>query len=330
MNFKQFLEIADLVNRDTSNVRLKKNYPNNVINSVIQGCLNQFGNDYEAVEKCKLERIEKEKPSDFEYNFEVGGKEFQVKLIGYKKSVMTSSHFGQKMLEFGVPEDEIKRYFENVYYVDFMGPSGHKTTGNNQSASGVYGQVLLALKKLSEEYGLEGLVFSAYEPSMSLIYNRFMKSFTDFEIVDHNNGIYLSKRLLDDMTRKYPNLATFIHRNARNYDDALRITRQAKVQGRKNSELFQNMVGKAIAVMVDGRWCAAIVYGYDRLSVKVYYFNPELSIMSTTLVMLNDLGYLSDHPELSDDYHKLLNELLSTGLRVPGNMRPYVGPLGGT
>lgn len=169
-------------------------------------------------------------------NFIVDGKNFEIKL---QKSDVSNSAFGQKLFSLGFSNTEMLSYFDNVYYLSFKGPTGYRLGSGNTKSAEIYGNVLRTLKKLKDERGLDGLKFSAFDPSMQLVYERFLKSFTDFQLVSDDKSwtgnlkLYLSKSLLDQLTSRYPELSEFVNGAQSSHSRDLRFIRFQKNQFRK-------------------------------------------------------------------------------------------------
>lgn len=97
----------------------------------------------------------------------------------------------------------------NVWDVAFTGPQIYKLTRSNASdAVSVYSKVLAALKRLLETREVDIISFSAYEPEMVPMYDRFFNQYLKGDFAMLRGGetkTYIRKdKLADMMTRMTP------------------------------------------------------------------------------------------------------------------------------
>lgn len=298
MRFKQFFEISDFVNRDASSIEFVA------------------------------------KDGAHHHEFYINHLRYYLKLENYAHNLL-ESRFGSYLLMQGASEEQVLDYFKNIYYIEFLGPRGHLSSGGySEDYAKVYSHVLMAVKKFAEEKKLEGLVFSAFEKAMSLVYNKFIKNFTDFQIVDDDFGIYLSKKLLSDIADDYPGINELLSYAKYSNDQTLKDVRLVKS---KNRNMILGMIGKAVVIRRFGRQTVGIVKNYDSTSNKFRIYHLVNAGLTSNLFDISDIDLLRYHPQLKGDYEALVKHIndaksndnyYATLMRViPGDYLPYEGLL---
>jgi hypothetical protein len=331
MNFGEFFrlnEIADFAVRDTSGVDLKGSHSSSQLSQARAACRRERdGLSWDELAACAQDKLRSMVPSTFERNFDIDGNSFRVHLKNYGSSlVRSSSDFIQALLDAGASQDDLGDLFKNVYYLSFRGPRGYSSTGANRGAAEVYTQVLMTVKKFSEEHQLDGLAFTPYEPGMGLVYNRFIKNFTDFSLVDKGNGVYLSKKLLDSVVQKWPMMGKVIQKQGEDHARDLENVRWWKAQKRNEAIFARGLVGKALVYKSHyGSKHAGIVYGFGDGWLQMYVLSG-ISVYQETSP-LNDVYRISDHPELVPQLEKLKEYLSQSGTHIAGDLKPYTGAL---
>jgi hypothetical protein len=93
----------------------------------------------------------------------------------------------------------------NAYNIEFHGPDGVASTGKaGLMATTIYTKLLLSVKKLLETQPVDALTFSAYEPAMNLVYNRFYKQFLQKTFLRVGGGAYIRKEFMKKTLQTVP------------------------------------------------------------------------------------------------------------------------------
>jgi hypothetical protein len=339
MNFAEFFrlnEIADFAGRDTSGVDIQGKHSYDDMSRAHMDCYNENPDATpHELDRCLEEKLRSVKHSSFSRTFKVNDGSFKVQIQNYT-DIAVNTEFGRAMAGAGMSDSDLRNVLKNVYYLAFEGPSGYSTTGANKGATEVYSQVLMTVKKFSEEHQLDGLAFTPYEPGMGLVYNRFIKNFTDFQMVDKNNGLYLSKKLLDGIIQKWPVMANIIANTQQDHADELRRTRDKKFQHRNEAGIARGMIGKMVVFdNYSAEKRIGLAYGYERGQLNLYYLsNYGVDYGS---VPLSNVYRLRDNPQLKDEADEMIaaiqdgrRDSFSRAARlaqVVGDHQPYDGPL---
>lgn len=302
--FKQFFEIADLSSR-SANVNFTKNQIDNGLLS------------YDT----------------YEYNFKIGNESFSLDISHWMESLVKSENrVVQALRDLGATDDKLRFYFKNVYNISFIGPNGYRSTNSNNNPSAVYSQILLGIKSFMTDYDVEGIVFSAYDEPMALVYDRFVKNFTNFEVVDNVYGLYLDREIIEMIVSDYPMMSKMFALNKENYRKDLEYTRDKKRRDRSYVLLSRDMIGKILVFRYNGKYNVGLAFEYDRglKRVSFYYVNDRGSI-DYARTNFSSLSLLSDHPELHNEYEKLRSVLdvnkNNPMVKVPMNYSVYTGPV---
>ena len=121
----------------------------------------------QAVEGCIDHRRELRGESDdgegYDYKFFHNGEEYNVEM---DKQMMRN--FG----DYRIPAEVMS------YNITFSGPQDYSLTGTaGPQAVAIYSKLLAAIKKLMDTEQVDALTFSAYEPAMIPVYDRFMRTY---------------------------------------------------------------------------------------------------------------------------------------------------------
>lgn len=331
MEFRQFFEIADFVNRDTSGIEFSKDYDERTLDDIEYDCRRSVPNedDDEVLNQCIKEKLKFEVPTSFFRKFVLHGRNYKVD-ISHDMLDLLGSGFGRRLRSLGVDDRELRGYFKNVYDISLSGPSGFFLTGMNKGAE-VYSQLLLTMKKFKEDYSLDGVTFSAWEASMSLVYDRFIRNFTDFQPVT-DDGFYLSERVLKRIISKHPQVSEVLSMNREKNLSYLDKVRDQKAMNRKEELWFRGLLGKMVVFELFGEMTVGLVFGLtktvynNRLLGKVYYVGRDKRLKEISQAPEN-IRRLVDYPSLSGQYEDLRSAVIGAGIKVPGDMRAYTGVL---
>lgn len=154
---------------------------------------------------------------EYHYNFKVENKDYRL-TIEKEKIIWMRNHL------------------DNIYIIYFTGPKGFKTTQESGTlANKIYSELILGLKKFIEENDVDGLEFSAYEPQMVLMYNRFYNTFMKEKFIRVSSTLYLKKdlvrKIMKDQSFKVPEIADEIisaGRESRSINEAIKYMKFAK------------------------------------------------------------------------------------------------------
>jgi len=174
---------------------------------------------------------------------------------------------------------------------------------------------------------------------MGLVYARFIKNFTDFQMVDRGYGIYLSKKVLDKIIEKYPVMSKVTAKHDADHAAELERVRQEKAANRVGAAIAKTLIGKVVVFNGHYGKNVGLVYGYESGWLHLYYMaNYGVDYTSTRM---DQVYRLSDHPEMQGDYAELKalmdearqaasvhqSHSASRLLQVVGDHQPYDGRL---
>jgi len=333
MEFREFFqidEIVDFAKRDSGGIDLRVS--NQFLDGIEEECRRKSLNQAE-LKSCIEEKLSLIKDKDYEGVFFVNGSEYKVYLDYLHSKNLMDSSFVHFLISLGASAEEVRGYLQNVYAVSFTGPQGYKTTKLMRGAAEVYSKVLLTIKKLSEERPVEGLAFSSYESGMDLVYDRFLKRFTDFEIVDKGSvDLYLSQSLIERIIVQYPSLDRYLGQLVGVHNSKLQVTRQSKVRDRDYNLRIRPLIGKI--VVYKGRMGSGVglVDSYERGGLNLYHI--YLNRLERIWRKFEEIYQVGDYPNLVGEVERLQDQVgslvrsgvpLGNYLGKLGDYEPYVG-----
>jgi len=141
-------------------------------------------------------------------------------------------------------------YIDDVWTILFSGPKGHSTTKKDTGMFDIYSELISAVKKLYQTEDVNGFAFSAAEPGMALVYNKFFTRYMkDFESVD--TGLFVKKSLiqdiLNDMTpEEQENYQKHLRDRGRINSSYIKQVRKDKADLRFDATKLRSLVGKPL------------------------------------------------------------------------------------
>lgn len=148
-------------------------------------------------------------------------------------------------------------------------------------------------------------------------------------------GLYLSKKLLERIGEKYPEVMKLASKAGADHEEELRRVRERKATGRNEERLGRNLIGKMVVFDNYGQKAVGLVHGFDRGYLSLYYIGGHG--ISEASVALRWVHRVSDYPQMKTDAAELKAMIQQAktdsfhparyAAQVVGDHEPYTGPL---
>lgn len=147
------------------------------------------------------------------------------------------------------------RLYVDGFSIEFSGPEGLDLT-NKYKAANVYRQLMMAVKKLIEQFHPNSLSFSGAEDAQTIMYDTFYRKFLKTAYTRISKYGYLSNDYIEQMKtanpQDYERLKQTIADNDETVNKYIKSLRQDKVAGRdERKQIFAR--GQALAARAVGK-----------------------------------------------------------------------------
>jgi hypothetical protein len=306
----------------------------------IDACVQEKMSDHESEQEERRIAHEEENPPDSHGGYEA---KFEIKDNEYKVSIEPSGiNFHGKQLK-------------NVYEIYFEGPNGYSLTKNNdtKTALEIYNHLLASVTKMNQEEErsgskVNGFNFSAADPAMSLMYQRF---YTDYlrpaDFLRVSTTLYLTRSYIREIIKTLPSsykkeALMSILQTQRDNVIVLKNIRKEKELKRK----VQLFLSKLVNTIVVVRWYGDQSRPYEGVMVKydptTYYYNSKILLLNKKdgsffgkadgfsnehLIKKTDSGDLElNFPPTKQNIDNVIRAIKNSDLQSP-SLAPYANNL---